>query len=159
MRMNSTDDTDHPNVIALPPVIFCGCIGLSVLAHYAYPLQVTKHPVLRLAGVLLAATSGSFAIWAVRAFRASGTNVRPDRQAVALVRTGPYRLTRNPMYLSLCSLQLALGLILDDWSVLLFAVPLAVILHFGVILREESYMEAKFGEPYRMFKRHVRRWM
>jgi protein-S-isoprenylcysteine O-methyltransferase Ste14 len=63
------------------------------------------------------------------------------------------------MYLSLCSLQLALGLILDDWIPLLFVVPMAVILHFGVILREESYLEAKFGEPYRTFRRQVRRWM
>jgi len=62
------------------------------------------------------------------------------------------------MYLSLCALQLALGLILDDWIVLLFAVPLALILHYGVISREESYLEAKFGEPYRALKREVRRW-
>ena len=156
--MNPKDNSDHPHVIALPPIIFCGCVGLSVLAHYIHPLRVTAYPGLRPAGVLLAAASGSFAIWAVRVFRANGTNVHPNRPTVALVRTGPYRFTRNPMYLSLCALQLALGLILDDWIVLLFAVPLALILHYGVISREESYLEAKFGEPYRALKREVRRW-
>lgn len=159
LRMNSRDNTDHPNVIAPPPLIFLGCAALSGLIHYAYPLQVAKYPGLRWTGFVLAAISGSFAIWAVRSFTAMGTNLRPDRPAVALVRTGPYRFTRNPMYLSLCSLQLALGLILDDWIPLLFVVPMAVILHFGVILREESYLEAKFGEPYRTFRRQVRRWM
>src|ERR1035438_4155383 len=113
LRMNSRDNTDHPNVIAPPPLIFLGCAALSGLIHYAYPLQVAKYPGLGWTGFVLAAISGSFAIWAVRSFTAMGTNLRPDRPAVALVRTGPYRFTRNPMYLSLCSLQLALGLILD----------------------------------------------
>ncbi len=63
------------------------------------------------------------------------------------------------MYLSLCLLQLALGLSLNAWFLLLFVIPLASILHFGVILREESYLEAKFGEPYLALKREVRRWL
>jgi protein-S-isoprenylcysteine O-methyltransferase Ste14 len=157
--MNSKDEADHPNVIARPPLIFLGCAVFSGLVHYAYPLKVVQHSVSLSVGILLAAASGSFAIWAVRVFRASGTNVHPDRPSVALVITGPYRFTRNPMYLSLCLLQLALGLLLDDWIVLQFAIPLAVILHFGVILREERYLEAKFGEPYRIFKGQVRRWI
>lgn len=62
------------------------------------------------------------------------------------------------MYLSLSLLQVALGFILDGWIPLLFAIPLALILHFGVVLREESYLEGKFGEQYLSFKRRVRRW-
>ena len=90
---------------------------------------------------------------------AAGTNIRPDRPALTIVRSGPYRSTRNPMYLSLCLLQLALGFVLDGWIPLLFAIPLLLILHFGVILREESYLEAKFGEQYLALKREVRRWI
>ena len=63
------------------------------------------------------------------------------------------------MYLSLCLLQLALGFVLDGWIALLFTIPLVLILHFGVIRREESYLEAKFGEQYLVFKRKVRRWI
>ena len=110
-------------------------------------------------GVVLAVVSASLAIWAERVMKAAGTNVRPDRPALTIVRSGPYRFTRNPMYLSLCLLQLALGFVLDGWIPLLFTIPLMLILHFGVILREESYLEAKFGEQYLAFKREVRRWI
>jgi protein-S-isoprenylcysteine O-methyltransferase Ste14 len=101
----------------------------------------------------------SVAIWAERVMKAAGTNVRPDRPALTVVRSGPYRFTRNPMYLSLCLLPLAIGFFLDGWVPLLFAGILALVLHFGVILREESYLQRKFGEQYLSFKRQVRRWL
>jgi protein-S-isoprenylcysteine O-methyltransferase Ste14 len=110
-------------------------------------------------GVALVVVSVSLATWAVRVMKTAGTNVRPDRPALIIVRSGPYRFTRNPMYLSLCLLQLGLGFLLDGWIPLLFAIPLMLILHFGVILREESYLEAKFGEQYLALKREVRRWI
>jgi len=91
--------------------------------------------------------------------KAAGTNVRPDRPALTVVRSGPYRFARNPMYLSLCLLQLAIGFFLDGWVQLLFAGVLALVLHFGVILREESYLQRKFSEQYLSFKRQVRRWL
>ena len=91
--------------------------------------------------------------------KAAGTNVHPSEPALALVRGGPFRFTRNPMYLALCLLQVALGFFLNDFITLLFVVPLAVIFHYGVILREERYLTAKFGEPYLQYKREVRRWI
>jgi protein-S-isoprenylcysteine O-methyltransferase Ste14 len=63
------------------------------------------------------------------------------------------------MYLSLCLLQCALGFFMNSWITLAFVVVLGAILHFGVVLREERYLEAKFGEPYRELKRSVRRWI
>ncbi len=101
----------------------------------------------------------ALAIWAVRVLKAAGTNVRPDRPSLTVVEAGPYRFTRNPMYLSLCLLQLAIGFFLDGWAPVLFVVVLVLVLHFGVILREESYLERKFGEQYLSFKRRVRRWL
>lgn len=62
------------------------------------------------------------------------------------------------MYLALCLTQVGLGFLLNDWVTLLFLLPLALVLHFGVVLPEESYLEAKFGEDYRALKRAVRRW-
>ncbi len=91
--------------------------------------------------------------------KAAGTNVRPDRPSLTVVKAGPYRFTRNPMYLSLCLLQMAIGFFLDGWVPVLFAFVLALVLHFGVILREESYLERKFGEQYLPFKRRVQRWL
>ena len=91
--------------------------------------------------------------------RAAGTNVNPAKPALLIVRGGPYRFTRNPMYLALCLVQMAIGFFLNDWITLLFVVPLAIVLHFGVILPEERYLEAKFGEPYLDLKHEVRRWI
>lgn len=91
--------------------------------------------------------------------KAAGSNVNPAEPALTIVRGGPYRFTRNPMYLALCLLQLALGLLLNDWSALFFVIPLALLLHYGVVLREEKYLEAKFGDEYLSLKREVRRWL
>jgi len=157
--VNSTDRADHPDVIALPPIIFLGCAVLGSLLQFIFPIRVMRYSVSLSLGVVLAVVSAFLAIWAVRVMNAAGTNVRPDRPALTIVRSGPYRFTRNPMYLSLCLLQLALGLVLDGWIPLLFTIPLILILHFGVILREESYLEAKFGEQYLALKREVRRWI
>jgi protein-S-isoprenylcysteine O-methyltransferase Ste14 len=105
--------------------------------------------------VILAPT---LALSALVTFKKAGTNVDPAKPALTIARGGPYRFTRNPMYLALCLLQVALGFFLNDWITLLFVVPLALILHFGVVLREERYLTAKFGEPYLQLKRDVRRW-
>ena len=91
--------------------------------------------------------------------RAAGTHVNPAKPALLIVRGGPYRFTRNPMYLALCLVQAGIGFLLNDWITLLFVVPLALVLHFGVILPEERYLEAKFGEQYLALKREVRRWI
>ena len=110
-------------------------------------------------GIILILVAPSLALWALRVMKQAGTNVDPSQPALTIVRTGPYRFTRNPMYLALCLLQLALGFFLNDWGTLLFVFPLALVLHFGVVLREEKYLAAKFGQPYLQLKREVRRWI
>jgi protein-S-isoprenylcysteine O-methyltransferase Ste14 len=157
--MESKNGADHPNIITWPPLIFAACAIGGTLLHFAYPIRVMRYSVSLSLGVVLAIVSAWVAIRAVRVMKAAGTNVRPDRPALKIVTSGPYRFTRNPMYLSLCLLQLALGFMLDGWVPVLFALLLALILHFGVILREESYLERKFGEEYLSFKHQVRRWL
>ncbi len=157
--MISANTTDHPGVVAWPPLIFLACAGVGALLHFLVPVRVLRYSVSLAAGVCLAVVAAALAIWAGRVMKAAGTNVRPDRPALTVVTSGPYRFTRNPMYLSLGLLQLAVGLILDGLIPILFVVPLALILHYGVVLREESYLERKFGDSYVVFKKHVRRWI
>ncbi len=156
--MNSAENSDHPDIIAWPPLIWLGCAAVSSLLHFIFRFRVMEYSLSLWLGVALAVVCVSQAIWAASVMKAAGTNVHPGRPALAIVTSGPYRWTRNPMYLSLSLLQVALGFILDGWIPLLFAIPLALILHFGVVLREESYLEGKFGEQYLSFKRRVRRW-
>jgi len=103
-------------------------------------------------GIVLIILAPTLALSALRTMQAAGTNVDPAKPALTIVRDGPFRFTRNPMYLALC-------FFLNDWITLLFVVPLALILHYGVVLREEKYLAAKFGEPYLQYKREVRRWI
>ena len=150
---------DNPGVIAFPPLIWLVNAVISVLVHLLIRLPIMRYSFCLACGVLLIILAPTLALSALRTMKASGTNVHPSEPALALVYGGPFRFTRNPMYLALCLLQIALGFFLNDWITLLFVVPLALIFQYGVILREERYLTAKFGEPYLQYKREVRRWI
>ena len=157
--MISSDSKDHPQVVAFPPLLLLASAALGALLHFVSPSRLTANFPVRWVGIVLALGAIAQIFFARRAMLAAGTNIRPDLPTLAIVRGGPYRYTRNPMYLSLCMLQVSLGLMLNDLSPLLFAVALILILHFGVIVREEKYLVAKFGDDYSILKREVRRWL
>jgi protein-S-isoprenylcysteine O-methyltransferase Ste14 len=150
---------DNPGVIAFPPLIWLVNAVISVLVHLFIRVPIMRYRICLVCGIIFIIVAPTLALSAFRTMNAAGTNVHPSEPALALVRDGPFRFTRNPMYLALCLLQVALGFFLNDWITLLFVLPLAVIFHYGVILREERYLTAKFGEPYLQYKREVRRWI
>ena len=150
---------DNPGVIAFPPLIWLVNAVISVLVHLLIRLPIMRYSICLACGIVLIVLAPALALSALRTMKAAGTNVHPSEPALALVRGGPFRFIRNPMYLALCLLQVALGFFLNDLITSLFVVPLAVIFHYGVILREERYLTAKFGEPYLQYKREVRRWI
>ena len=157
--MEANSAKDNPGVIAFPPLIWLICAVISVIARLVFPHRIMTYGVALPVGIVLAVIAPTLALWALFVMKAAGTNVNPSEPALTIVRNGPYRLTRNPMYLALCVLQLGLGFLLNDWIALLLVIPLGLLLHFGVILREERYLEAKFGESYLELKRTVRRWI
>ncbi|MDP1730854.1 MAG: isoprenylcysteine carboxylmethyltransferase family protein [Devosia sp.] len=110
-------------------------------------------------GVLLFAAGYGLAASGRREFIRSGTNVYPHMPALRLVTTGPYRFTRNPMYLGLivglAGIVLAFSLEMGIVVLALFALAL----HYGVVAREERYLTRKFGIPYEEFRQHTRRWV
>jgi protein-S-isoprenylcysteine O-methyltransferase Ste14 len=150
---------DNANVIAWPPLMFAVCAGIGIIAHFVHAVPITGEIFIRWLGGVLAVCSAALAIWAKRVMQAAGTNVRPDQPTLVIVKRGPYRHTRNPMYLSLCVFQIGIALLFNDWIALLLALVLFTILHFGVVLREEAYLERKFGEEYLELKHSVRRWI
>ena len=156
----TTSDNDNPGVIAFPPLIWLIGAVVSALVHFfLIRLPIMSYHFSLVCGILLVILAPALALSALVTMKAAGTNVDPAKPALTIVRGGPFRFTRNPMYLALSLLQVALGFFLNDWITLLFVVPLALILHYGVILREERYLTAKFGEPYLELKREVRRWI
>ena len=150
---------DNPGVIAFPPLIWAVGVVISALVHFVIRLPIMSYGTCLVCGIVLVILAPTLALSALVTMKKAGTNVDPAKPALTIVRGGPYRFTRNPMYLALCLLQVALGFFLNDWITLLFVVPLALIMHYGVILREERYLTAKFGEPYLQLKRGVRRWL
>ena len=157
--MKADKPLDNPGVIAFPPLIWLVNVVISVLVHLFIRLPIMRYSVCLVCGSVFIILAPTLALWALRTMKAAGTNIDPAKPALTIVRDGPFRFTRNPMYLALCMLQVALGFFLNDWITLFFAVPVALILHYGVILREEKYLTAKFGEPYLQLKREVRRWI
>ena len=150
---------DNPGVVAFPPLIWLVNAAISVVVHLFIQVPIMRYRICLVCGIVFVILAPTLALSAFKTMKAAGTNVHPSEPALALVRSGPFRFTRNPMYLALCLLQVALGFFLNDWITLLFVVPLALIFHHGVVLREERYLTSKFGEPYLQYKREVRRWI
>jgi protein-S-isoprenylcysteine O-methyltransferase Ste14 len=152
---------DNPGVIVFPPLILLAVLVLGLLLDYLGPLNVIDAlpRVLRLVGGLLLFLFGaSFPVRVRRAFEAAGTNIRPDQPTNAIVTTGLFAHARNPVYLGGLIAVLGLALMLgSDWMVILI-VPAVLVLHYGVVLREERYLEAKFGAPYLAYKQSVPRY-
>ncbi|MEE9422173.1 MAG: isoprenylcysteine carboxylmethyltransferase family protein [Gammaproteobacteria bacterium] len=150
-------DTDRANVIAPPPIIFAVSILIGSLLDKVVPLGAWKISG-TIPGVLLIGTGILLAATCIRYFRKAGTTANPYSATEAISSSGPYRFSRNPMYLSLGLIQLGISLLLNSVWVMVMILPALIVLHYGVILREERYLEAKFTDQYRQYKNRVRRW-
>jgi len=155
----SDESDDHPDVLIFPPLLFFICVGAGFAAYLVMPSRFHLGAGFRGLGLLLILGAVALALWAQRVMRAAGTNIRPDLPATAIVAAGPFSRTRNPLYLSLVAIHAGIGIMLASKSFLVFVVPLALVLHFGVVLREERYLEAKFGDAYVGYRARVRRWL
>ena len=142
-----------PPQLYLIAIIGGGLLHLLWSLSLGFPLQLT------IVGLMLLAVSLLLIVWASREFRRAETAVPHKIGASTLVTTGPYRYSRNPMYVSLTLLQIGLGLIMNSAWVLLALIPVLIIMNRGVIAREESYMTSQFGQRYLDYKTAVRRWI
>ncbi len=95
----------------------------------------------------------------IRNFFSAGTPVQGTRPTQTLVTTGIYGWSRNPIYLGMLFFLVGIGIAIRSPWILLLAVPLAITFRYGVIAREEAYLERRFGDAYRDYKAHVRRWL
>jgi protein-S-isoprenylcysteine O-methyltransferase Ste14 len=110
-------------------------------------------------GVVLTLVAVALFLSAVRSFRAAGTPVPGNRPAATIVRTGPYRFSRNPIYLAFSLLQLGLALWVNALGLLITLVPAVALMSLVVIPREERYLEARFPSQFVPYKASVRRWL
>ena len=150
---------DSSNVAVFPPALFGGTLVLGLILHWLRPVPLLPPVAARLLGVVLLVLSAWLARSAEAAMKRAGTNVRPDQPTLAIVMDGPFRFTRNPLYLATTGLYLSVALMVNALWPLVLLPPVLVVLHWGVIRREERYLEAKFGAPYLAYRARVRRWV
>jgi protein-S-isoprenylcysteine O-methyltransferase Ste14 len=97
--------------------------------------------------------------WAIVTVTRAGSNVPTNRPTTSIVESGPYRFTRNPIYLGMFLGLIGLAIAFDTLWLLLMLVPFALVIRYGVVAREEAYLERKFGDVYRGYRSRVRRWL
>lgn len=141
-----------------PPLIFLFAILLGIGVNLPWPLRYLPSP-FRLLGPFVVLCAVMLFLLAFREFRAAGTPVRGSERTSTIVRTGPYRFTRNPIYLSFILLMLGLSVWLNDLWLLVTLVPAVGFIAVVVIPREESFLERNFQDQYSSFKATVRRWL
>jgi protein-S-isoprenylcysteine O-methyltransferase Ste14 len=151
-------ETDHAGVVVRPPLLYGGVILFVLFLRWFWPLPMFSHPtnlwiggVLLVLGVAIVATGR-------RAMKSGGTNVDPYKPSTAIVQSGLFRFTRNPLYLGLTLLYLGLTIMFNTWWGFVLLVPVVLIMHWGVVRREEVYLERKFGDSYRGYRSRVRRY-
>jgi protein-S-isoprenylcysteine O-methyltransferase Ste14 len=150
---------DNPGVIALPPLLYVGTFAIALVLNWVLPIPILPLPIAFWLGIALLVAGGSLAFWGQRTMRRAGTNVNPTRPTTAIVTSGPFRVSRNPLYVALTLLYLGLAFAVNSLWPALALVPLLLVMHHGVVLREERYLDAKFGDSYRAYRSSVRRWL
>ena len=151
--------TDKPGVAAPPPLLYSGAFVLVLVLRWFWPMPIFGHAVALWPGLALIVLAVGIAAWGIRTMQAAGTNVNPALPTTAIVTSGPFRFSRNPLYLALTLLYLGLTLAFNTWWGIVLLIPVLFIMHRGVVLREERYLEQKFGETYRQYRSKVRRYL
>jgi len=150
---------DKPGVVAPPPLIFLGGLMVGFLINWFYPFAMLSKVFGYAAGTSLLA-AGLVIIFIVRSkMKKANTNIEPWKPTNAILSDGVFAYSRNPVYVGMILIYIGVVFLLNSLWVLppLFLVLLAM--HYGVILREERYLERKFGEEYLVYKQRVRRWI
>jgi protein-S-isoprenylcysteine O-methyltransferase Ste14 len=150
---------DAPRVRIIPPLVYLAGIVVGLLASNFMPTKVIPDAVAWAVGGILILCGAALAGSAISRFRGVGTAIRPDRAASTLVVAGPYKFTRNPMYLGLAVVYL--GITITDqslWALILLPVVLTIIQR-RAIEPEEAFLDRRFGAVYSSYKAKVRRWL
>ena len=153
------NNLDHADVKIPPPLIYVAGFVLGLVLERFFPVLVLPKIPSRVAAVLCVALGVTMALWSVGLFHRERTSFVPIKPATTLVIYGPYRFTRNPMYLGLVCVYVGLTLWTGVFWALILLPAIMVLIQQYVIIREEQYLERKFGDEYRRYKAGVRRWI
>jgi protein-S-isoprenylcysteine O-methyltransferase Ste14 len=155
---SSVKDTAVAGPFTRPPLLYLGCLLLGFALDRLLPLPLAL-PELTLVGGGVILAGAAILAAGVRNFSRAATPVPSNRPVRALVTTGIHGRSRNPMYVGMLLLYAGIGMAARSPWVLVLALPLVIVLRYGIVAREEKYLERRFGDAYRDYKAHVRRWL
>jgi protein-S-isoprenylcysteine O-methyltransferase Ste14 len=144
-----------------PPAVFVALIGVGAALRYlvAPPPLPGPRALQLFVAALAAGAAVALGAWAFTGLKKTGQDPAPWRPVPELVVRGPYRFTRNPIYVAMTTLQIGVGVLLGNlWIVLLAVVGIGIV-HYAVVLPEERFLDEKFGDSYRAYKNKVRRYL
>lgn len=153
---------DYADVAVMPPVLFLGALALGYGLTRYFPIGpglASPNGLALTVGLVFMASGLALVVFPARRLRRAGTSVMPGEPAHALVKEGAFRVTRNPIYIGFVLVYFGLAIALTSVWILVLLMPVLVILHRGVVLREEAYLEWKFGDAYRRYAERVPRWL
>lgn len=157
--VQSSQERQKVGMLIPPPILLVALVLASVAAHFLWLGWLAFSLPRVLAGALVLLASFSLVVASGRAFRQAGTPVRPTAPAVVVVVQGPYRISRNPMYVGMAGALAGLGVLTGSLCFALAFLVFLAIVHFGVVLPEERYLESLHGDAFRRYKQQVRRWL
>jgi len=159
--MADTARPAHAGVYLPPPLWYAVglAVGLAIGRWRPLPMTAAGSPARTAAAVAGAVAFAALALGAVATFRRARTTVVPNRPAAALVTGGPYRLTRNPMYLGLAALYVAVAALANSWWPVVLLPLVVAVIDRRVIAREERYLAGAFPDEYAAYCARVRRWL
>ena len=143
----------------LPPAVYFGPFVLMWALHWWRPSTIPGGVARTVAGLVLVLTGIALTLWSVATFRRAHTTVIPWEEVAAMVTTGPFRLSRNPIYLADAIAYLGCALLIASWWPLLILPVILVVMRRKVIDREERYLSERFGDAYREYQLRARRWL
>ena len=158
-RSLPADVPDHAGVAFRPPLLLAGSLLLGFLLRWVAPFHVLPWEVSVPLGPLVVGAAFGVFFWAVFTMRTGQASIPTSEPTDAIVTHGPYGFSRNPIYVAMLGLQLGIGIWTDSAWFFILAIISATLLWWGVISREERYLERKFGAEYLAYRTRVRRWL
>ena len=155
----TTQRLDSPGVRIPPPVVYVAAFLISLALQARSPLPFLARPIALGLGGAIAAVGALCIVTSIAAMLRGRGTLNTAGPSAALVVSGPYRFSRNPMYLGLTLLYAGVAVMLGVVWALLFGIPLVIYTQVRVILPEERYLQRAFGDDYRVYSAHVRRWL
>lgn len=149
-------------VVARPPFLFLGALILGLVLDRVVPLPFRlpeADPVRWIVGGVSIALGVAIFAAGARNFARAATPLPSTQPVRALVTSGIHGLSRNPIYLGMFLLYAGIGMATPSPWILVLTLPLALVIRYGVVAREEAYLERRFGDDYRAYKARVRRWL